>query len=81
MAPGTEVSPHSTQVTRLDGEIDKGSTVSSNNRVVQDEIDDTLDKFGQLTTGKPPRNLSFMRHCSSTAWLAEPVSFFFWATN
>lgn len=74
MAPGTEVSPHSTQVTRLDGEIDKGSTVSSNNRVVQDEIDDTLDKFGQLTTGKPPRNLSFMRHCSSTAWLAEPES-------
>lgn len=27
------------------------------------------------SSGKPPRNLSAMRHCNSTAWLIDSVGF------
>ncbi|KAJ7953235.1 Protein phosphatase 2C family protein [Quillaja saponaria] len=38
---------------------------------MEDQNDDTLGNLSQITTGKPPRNLSVMRHCNSSAWLAE----------
>lgn len=32
------------------------------------------DKMANLSSsGKPPRNLSAMRHCNSTAWLTDSV--------
>lgn len=36
--------------------------------------DNTLDSMAQVNTRKPPRNLSVMRHCASSALLAESVS-------
>lgn len=36
--------------------------------------DDTLGSLSQMNPGKPPRNFSVMRHCNSSAFLAESVS-------
>ncbi|XP_015889591.2 probable protein phosphatase 2C 47 [Ziziphus jujuba] len=64
MTPGTDFSP---QVTRLDGGFSKGSGVSA----MEDHNADSSDNLNQITSGKPPRNLSVMRHCTSSAFLAE----------
>lgn len=45
------------------------------------------DKMTNLTSsGKPPRNISAMRHCNSTAWLTDSVGssllcFVFFSSN
>lgn len=69
MAPGsgTDCSP---QITRLDGGCYKGSGVSA----MEDQVADTSENLNQMSAGKPPRNLSVMRHCTSSALLAELVS-------
>lgn len=36
--------------------------------------DDSLGNLIQMNPGKPPRNFSGMRHCNSSAFLAESVS-------
>ncbi|KAG8662898.1 hypothetical protein MANES_01G156200v8 [Manihot esculenta] len=40
--------------------------------VVGNEHNDASENLSQSTTGKPPRNLSCIRHCSSTAILHNP---------
>ncbi|XVF16043.1 hypothetical protein REPUB_Repub09cG0207600 [Reevesia pubescens] len=66
MASATDVSPHTT---RLEGRSFKGSLNS-----MEDEKEDTLENMNQINPAKPPRNLSAMRHCTSSAWLAERES-------
>eukprot|EP00257_Ricinus_communis_P017840 XP_015576374.1 probable protein phosphatase 2C 47 isoform X2 [Ricinus communis] len=67
MAPGTDVSP---QTQGWDG----GCSVSKGRLpVMEDENDDNSENLSQSKTGKPPRNLSCMRHCSSTAFFIDPV--------
>ncbi|KAJ4837924.1 hypothetical protein Tsubulata_022514 [Turnera subulata] len=60
------------QMARLDGgcSTSKGSTVT----IMENEADDTLQNLNQLScgVGKPPRNVSAMRHCSSSAFLTDP---------
>ncbi|XVE87556.1 hypothetical protein DITRI_Ditri18aG0127100 [Diplodiscus trichospermus] len=63
MAPATDVSPHTS---RLEGGSFKGSFNS-----MEDENEDTLENMNQNNAAKPPRNLSAMRHCTSSAWLTE----------
>ncbi|EEF40718.1 protein phosphatase 2c, putative [Ricinus communis] len=66
MAPGTDVSP---QTQGWDG----GCSVSKGRLpVMEDENDDNSENLSQSKTGKPPRNLSCMRHCSSTAFFIDP---------
>lgn len=57
-------------IARLDAELCNGN-VSANSIEENDEI---WDNSNQISCGKPPRNLSAVRHCSSSAFLAEPVS-------
>lgn len=38
----------------------------------QDQNDDTVGNLNQAV-GKPPRDHSAMRHCSSSSWLADSV--------
>ncbi|PKI57041.1 hypothetical protein CRG98_022545 [Punica granatum] len=64
MAPGTEVSPQ----VRLGEEQGKGSRSSS---PMEDEDGDTIENLNQSKGGKPPLNLSVMRHCNSSALLVE----------
>lgn len=66
MIPRTDFSP---QVTGLDGGFSKGSGVSA----MDDHNADSTESLNQITSGKPPRNLSVMRHCTSSAFLAELV--------
>ncbi|KAJ8771057.1 hypothetical protein K2173_023382 [Erythroxylum novogranatense] len=68
MAQGTHISP---QIPRLDGDCNanKGGLF-----VMEDANDDTLENLNQLNPGKPPRNHSAMRHCSSSLFLPEPES-------
>ncbi|XP_021274358.1 probable protein phosphatase 2C 47 [Herrania umbratica] len=63
MAPATDVSPHST---RLEGGSFQGSFNS-----MEDENEGSLENMNQINAAKPPRNLSAMRHCTSSAWLPE----------
>lgn len=62
MAPGTDVS---TQATVLNGGYCKDSVSA-----MEDENPDTTENSNQSKNGKPPRNLSVMRQCNSSAWLA-----------
>ncbi|KAG8660100.1 probable protein phosphatase 2C 47 isoform X2 [Manihot esculenta] len=39
---------------------------------MDNDNDDTSENLSQSKSGKPPRNLSCMRHCSSTAFLTDP---------
>ncbi|XP_044469427.1 probable protein phosphatase 2C 47 [Mangifera indica] len=55
-------------IARLDAELCNGN-VSANSIEENDEI---WDNSNQISCGKPPRNLSAVRHCSSSAFLAEP---------
>ncbi|XP_050230435.1 probable protein phosphatase 2C 47 [Mercurialis annua] len=65
MAPGTDVSPQ----TQGWGDV----TTKESLPVMEDDNDDqNTDNLSQSKTGKPPRNLSCMRHCSSSAILSDP---------
>ncbi|XVF18159.1 hypothetical protein REPUB_Repub10bG0188300 [Reevesia pubescens] len=66
MVPATDVSPHTT---KLEGGNFKGCFNS-----VEDENEDTLENMNQTSAAKPPRNLSAIRHCTSSAWLTERES-------
>lgn len=65
MAPATDVSPHATK-------LEDGSFKGGFNSM-EDENEDTLGNMTQANAAKPPRSLSAMRHCSSSAWLIEHV--------
>ncbi|XP_057448908.1 probable protein phosphatase 2C 47 isoform X2 [Lotus japonicus] len=68
MAPGTGC-PSQTETAMLSGGaggIPRGSSECS----MEDQNGDTLGNLNQ-NIGKPPRDLSAMRHCSSSSWLAE----------
>lgn len=68
MAPGTDVAPLVTRLA-LEHEQCKGSASS-----MEDEDHDTLENLSSNMSGKPPRNLSVIRQCNSSAWLSEMVS-------
>lgn len=90
MAHGTDVSVPPQQMARLDGKCCNGNMPMN---AMEDQNDETLDNSNQFnnTAGKPPRNLSVMRHSCSSAWLSEAVSrsphtpstffFFFFSVN
>ncbi|GAV81550.1 PP2C domain-containing protein [Cephalotus follicularis] len=63
MAPGTDVEP---QINRVDDGFAKG--IESTANVTKDRNEDTMS---QMNAAKPPRNVSAMRQCNSSAWLAE----------
>lgn len=71
MAPGTDVAP---LVTWSAGEHEqcKGSMSS-----MEDEDNDMLENLSSNKSRKPPRNLSVIRQCNSSAWLSELVSIAF----
>lgn len=50
-----------------------GSPQGSSECSMEDQNGDTVGNLNQ-NIGKPPRDLSVMRHCSSSSWLAESVS-------
>uniref|UniRef100_A0A2P2LSI6 protein-serine/threonine phosphatase n=1 Tax=Rhizophora mucronata TaxID=61149 RepID=A0A2P2LSI6_RHIMU len=68
MASGTDISP---QMPRLYGGC---STSKGSLSVMGDKNEDHSENLNQLNLGKPPRNLSTMRHCSSSLFLIEPES-------
>lgn len=61
MTPGTDLSPQ-----LMKEECCSGLGVSA--------IEDQNVDYSQTNTSKPPRNLSTMRHCSSSAFLSDSVS-------
>lgn len=67
MASGTDVPPQ----VRLDKE---HSMESPPLPPVEDEDGDTFESVNHSRSRKPPLNLSIMRHCNSSALLAEFVS-------
>ncbi|GKV21883.1 hypothetical protein SLEP1_g31818 [Rubroshorea leprosula] len=66
MTAGTDISPP--QVPRVDG----GCSIKGVVNEVEDQNEDKLKNLNQGNSAKPPRNLSAMRHCSSSARLIEP---------
>src|SRR2546425_1010493 len=72
MASGTaaEVSP---RIPRW-GDVRCGSKNGNLSVMEEDENGDSSENVTQTKRGKPPRNLSCMRHCSSTAFFIDPVS-------
>ncbi|KAH9662300.1 putative protein phosphatase 2C 47 [Citrus sinensis] len=70
MAHGTDVSVPPQQMARLDGKCCNGNMPMN---AMEDQNVETLDNSNQFnnTAGKPPRNLSVMRHSCSSAWLSE----------
>ena len=76
MVPGTDTSPY---FTALDGGVCKENVFS-----MEDEDREASENSGQAKIGKPPRNISVMRHSMSQAMLpgtAELVSEFCWYRN
>ena len=77
MAPGTEFSP---QTNGIDGGLMKETSVlamedqNNNNNNNNNDDDDSLGGLASTNMRKPPRNLSVMRHCTSSTFLAESVS-------
>lgn len=67
MAHGTDVSVPPQQMARLDGKCCNGNVST---HAMEDQNDETSNN----AAGKPPRNLSVMRHSCSSAWLSEAVS-------
>lgn len=67
MAAGTDFSP---PFTLLDVGYSK-----VNVSVMEDENSNNSDNLKQLTNGKPPRHLSVMRHCISSARLLAATDF------
>lgn len=68
MASGT--ADISLQVTRLDVGCLKGGGMP----IMEDQNVDALANSNHIPSGKPPRNLSVMRNCTSYALLTESVS-------
>lgn len=62
----------SLQIERLDGGC--SGTCKGSVSAMEDEKDENLDNLNQLTTGKPPRNVKMVRHCSSSAFFTDFVS-------
>ena len=72
MAPGTEFS---LQTNGIDSVSLKGTGVSAmEDQNNNNNNDNTLEGLAPVNTRKPPRSLTVMRHCTSSAWLAESVS-------
>lgn len=59
----------SLQIERLDGGC--SGTCKGSVSAMEDEKDENLDNLNQLTTGKPPRNVKMVRHCSSSAFFTD----------
>lgn len=59
----------SLQIERLDGGC--SGTCKGSVSTMEDEKDENLDNSNQLTTGKPPRNVKMVRHCSSSAFFTD----------
>lgn len=72
MGPGTEVSPQT--ILTEGGGCCKGNVGAA----MEDVNDETLDHPNQSSTGKPPRSLSVMRHCISSARLTGGAD---WVSN
>lgn len=72
MGPGTEVSPQA--ILAEGGGCCNGNVGSS----MKDANDETLDSPNQLNIGKPPRSLSVIRHCISSARLTGTAE---WVSN
>ena len=72
MGPGTEVSPQTILAER--GGCCKGNVGAA----MEDVNNETLDHPNQSSIGKPPRNLSVMRHCISSARLIGAAD---WVSN
>ncbi|KAM7260998.1 hypothetical protein ACFE04_026473 [Oxalis oulophora] len=67
-----QITTTTTTTTRGDDGFCKTTTTTTNANNDDHHHHDTSDSSNQVnTTGKPPRNLSVMRHCTSSAWLAE----------
>lgn len=62
MAAGTDYPP---SLSILDGSYRKGNVT-----VVRDEKSETFEIMKQPNVGKPPRHISGIRHCVSSAQLA-----------
>lgn len=60
---GTDCLPHSTTTMTSGGCLN----------AMENHNGDIVGNLNQCT-GKPPRDVSAMRHCSSSTWLAESVS-------
>ncbi|GMY11079.1 probable protein phosphatase 2C 47 [Fagus crenata] len=72
MAPGTEFS---LQTNGIDSVSLKGTGVSAmEDQNNNNNNDNTLEGLAPVNTRKPPRSLTVMRHCTSSAWLAESES-------
>ena len=69
MAQGTNAS---LQIERLDG--GHNSTCKGSVPAMDDEKDENLDNLNQLSSGKPPRNVKMVRHCSSSAFFTDFLS-------
>lgn len=72
MAAGADVSPPFTLV--------EGGYSNDNMSAIQDEISQNSDNVKHMSSGKPPRHLSVVRHCISSATLVaatDSVSKFF----
>ena len=69
MAPGPGCTSQTTILSGGGGGCIKGSSESA----MEDQNGDTVGNLNQ-NIGKPPRDHSVMRHCSSSSWLAESVS-------
>lgn len=67
------------QITSLEAKCCNNGNVSST-KEMEEQNDETLDHSNQAHAGKPPRNLSTMRHSCSSAWLAESVGRNFFAS-
>ncbi|XP_057500447.1 probable protein phosphatase 2C 47 [Actinidia eriantha] len=62
MAPGTDTSPYCTVL--------DGGDCKENVSAMEDEDREASENSGQAKTGKPPRNISVMRHSMSQAMLS-----------
>ncbi|KAL4645742.1 hypothetical protein ACB092_02G256000 [Castanea dentata] len=76
MAPGTGFSP---QTNGIDGGSMKETSMlamedQNNNNNNNNNDDDSLGGLASTNMRKPPRNLSVMRHCTSSTFLAESES-------
>lgn len=73
MASGFEIS---TQVNGyVGGCLKDNAAMSAPAPAMEDHNGDSLvNNSNQVALGKPPRNISVMRHCTSSAFLCESVS-------
>lgn len=72
MAPGTGCTSETSILNGGESESLTGSS-SSDQFNMEDQNGDTVGNLNQ-NIGKPPRDHSAIRHCSSSSWLIESVS-------